>query len=197
MTNPPKLTKPEEPPHPKIKKKQSAKNLIPKEDSIKKICAYKTVSTTSNNHPTLKKGSDSLTNLTIKQKTENLIQLGKKLNEQKTTESNYIPKKMSLGELTEEQKLKFEVRIRKAKKKKMFTSRIKAKGEKISSKIEELAHKYENNLIMQSMIEDVVSKVEMPLMSIMDEDIESLDELQSALSMKKVSSEQVLKMIQK
>lgn len=171
--------------------KGSAKNLPSNKSFIKKINACKINSKFAK--PKLAKAPQSFQSLSIKQRSLNLIKLGKKINETKQ-QPQAIPRKISMPELTEDQKVKMQVRIRQAKKKKMFTSRITSKRDKISSKIEELRKKYENNLIMKSMIDKIVKTVEFPEVSVFDEDVGN-EEYQNTSTLKKVSSEEILSII--
>ncbi len=135
--------------------------------------------------------------LTIKQKSLRMIKLGKKLNELKQSNNIIMPRKISMPELTEEQKVKFEVRMRKIKKKKMFTSRIKEKRYQISSKVQQLSKKYENDNRMKTIIGNVVSTVEFPEISIFDEDIGNNDDYYTSKTLKKVNSQEIINLIKK
>lgn len=137
----------------------------------------------------------SFQSLTIKQRSLLLLSSAKKMNEPKQT-NKILPKKISMPELTEEQKIKFDLRMRKIKKKKMFTSRITSNKGRIATKIKELCQKYDNNLSLKTMIDDVVTSCEFPELNIIDEDIEN-EGLNSNMPIKKIESKTILNVLKK
>lgn len=148
--------------------------------------------------PKLAKAPQSFQSLTIKQKSLRMLKLGKKISECKI-ENNLNPKRLSVPELTAEQKQKFEERMRKVKNKKMFVSKIKSKRDNISAKIKQLSKKFEHSLTFQNMVDNVISSVQFPEVSIFDEDIGDgyNEDYINNKFLRKVNSKEVLNLIKR